>query len=65
MEGEGEESERGRALSSAFKFQIILLLLAKIIEILVRKHFFTCWRCFVVVAFVVVVVVSVLVNRLL
>lgn len=59
MEGEGEESERG-TLSSAFKFQIILLLLAKIIEILVRKHFFTCCRCFVVV-----VVVSVLVNRLL
>lgn len=64
MEGEGEESERGAgALSSAFKFQIILLLLAKIIEILVRKHFFTCWRCFVVLA--IVVVVSVLVNRLL
>lgn len=63
MEGGGEESEsvgeRG-ALSSAFKFQIILLLLAKIIEILVRKHFFTCCCCFLVAVvdvFVVVVVV--------
>lgn len=58
-EGEGwrkwECGGRRGTLSSAFKFQIILLLLAKIIEILVRKHFFTCCRCFLlVVAFVVV-----------
>lgn len=46
----------GGSLSSAFKFQIILLLLAKIIEILVRKHFFTCCRCFIVVVVFFVVV---------